>query len=340
MSGWARSAFAAALALGFPSHARPADPAGPAPVRRGPLEARDQWMLAQPRLTLPAMTPDPLGAGETRVSVDVAWGNDFGFERPLASGGPDDFLIDGEHRTLSLDVRRGLTPALTVGVRVPVRWRGGGIMDGVIDWFHEVTGLPGGARALFPTDRLRVEGHDPRRRPVRWEGRPGTGLGNAELMGHWAFWPSARHASSAALVVHAALPTGTGTFAGGGAEAGLQVVAARTLGRSFDVYTGGGGTVYARETVAGIDYAPVRGQGFVALEWRPARRWSIVAEVDASTRLVRNLVRYPGWQGYLRMGAAVDVGRRWRLTGGFEEGIKSQQAATDFGIVAGLSRRF
>jgi hypothetical protein len=227
-----------------------------------------------------------------------------------------------------------------VGARLPLRWRGGGIMDGIIDWFHEVTGLPGGARPLFPSDRLRVEGSDSLRRPVRWEGAPGTGLGDLELLGLWAFRPPARRAFSAALVVRAALPTGTDDFASTGAAVGTQVVSARTLGRAFDVYAGAGAVLQPRRVVAGVEYAPVRGQGFVTLEWRPARRWSIVAEVDASTRLVRNLVSYPGWQSYLRLGAQVDVGERWRLHGGFVEGIRSQQATTDFGIVAGLSRRF
>jgi len=338
MSRWARSACAAALALSFPSAAEPADSRGPTPARRGPLEVRDEWMLAQSRLTLPAMTPDPLAAGQTRVSVDLAWGNDFGWQRRPPS--LTDFLVDGEHRTLSLDVRHGLTPALTVGVRLPLRWRGGGIMDGIIDWFHEVTGLPGGARPLFPTDRLRVEGSDSLQRPVRWEGAPGTRLGGLELLGLWAFRPPARHAWAAALVVRAALPTGTGDFASTGVAAGTQVVSARTLGRAFDVYTGAGAVAQPRRVVAGVEYAPVRGHGFVTLEWRPARRWSIVAEVDASTRLVRSLVRYPGWQSYFRLGAQVDVSERWRLQGGFLEGIGSQQATTDFGIVAGLSRRF
>jgi hypothetical protein len=40
------------------------------------------------------------------------------------------------------------------------------------------------------------------------------------------------------------------------------------------------------------------------------------------------------------MGAAVDVSERWRVHGGFVEGLVNQNATTDFGIVMGLSRRF
>ena len=341
MNQRARAGAAAALVLAFARAAAPAEATpAPPPARRGPFEARDEWLLAQPRLTLPAMSPDGLPAGHMRVSLDLAWGSDFGWQRAPSLRGPADFLVDGEHRTLALDVRRGLTDTVTVGVRLPLRWRGGGFLDGIIDSFHDVTGLPGGGRPLFPPDQLRVEGLDPALRPVRWTGGTGTGAGNAELLGHWAFRPQAAGRWSAALVVRAALPTGSGPFSGTGAETGAQLVAARTLHRAVDLYAGGGGVASARRTVDAIEYARARGQGFVALEWRPARRWSLVAEVDASTRLVRNLVRYPGWQAYFRMGAAVDLSSRWRVHGGFVEGIKSQQATTDFGIVAGVARTF
>jgi hypothetical protein len=341
MNGWVSrvACGSAALALAFAGAAEPAEPAGGAPGRRGPLGGRDEWLLAQPRLSLPAVSPDALPAGQTRVSLDLAWGNDFGWQ-PGPSTDTTDFLVDGEHRTLSLDVRYGLTPTLSVGVRLPLRWRGGGLMDGIIDAFHDVTGLPGGARALFPADRLRVEGRDTLLRPIQWEGGAGTDVGNAELLGHWAFHPAAPGAWAAALVVRAALPTGTGTFAGDGAAAGAQLVAARSLHQSLDLYLGLGGTAQTRPIVGGIEYAPRRGQGFLALEWRPGRRWSLTGEVDASTRLVRNLMSYPAWQSNLRLGAGFDVSERWRLQAGFVEGIKSQHATTDFGVVAGLARTF
>jgi hypothetical protein len=344
MSRGPRAAAAALLALAAAPAARAADPAPVVPasdvsaVRRGPLEIRDEWLLAQPRLTLPALSPDPLPAGKTRLAVDFAWGSDFGWQ-PGMLADTTDFLVDGEHRTLGFDLRHGLTRSLTVGLRLPVQWRGGGMMDGIIDWFHRVTGLPGGGRPIFPVDRLRVEWRGARR-TVRWDTGAGTGLGDTELSGQWAFWRGGPDAAAAALVVRAALPTGTGPFAGGGVDGGVQLVSAWPLHRAVDLYSGVGGTVYSDPTVDGLEYAQWRGHGFLALEWRPGRRWSLGAEVEFSTRLVENLPRYPGWQGYLQLGAVVDVSERWRVHGGFVEGIKNQQATTDFGVVAGFARRF
>jgi hypothetical protein len=337
MTGAARCA-AAGLLLSAAT-ARAAEVTGAAPARRGPLEIRDEWLLAQPRLTLPALSPDPLPDGETRVGLDLSWGSDFGWQ---ASGVPSqrtDYLVDGEHRTVTVDVRHGLTPSVTVGARVPVHWRGGGVMDGLIDWFHDATGLPDGARPAFPEDRLRVEWIGATRRRERWDAQAGSGLGNLELMGQWAFHRRTE-GWTAALAARTTLPTGTDAFAGNGVEGGAQLVTARPLGRAFDLYAGAGATAHATGVLAGVEYAPVQGHGFMAVEWRPARWCSLTVSLDASTRLVENLPRYPSWQGYFRMGTAMDLSPHWRIQGGFVEGIKSLHATTDFGIVAGITRAF
>jgi uncharacterized protein DUF3187 len=308
-------------------------------ARRGPLEIRDEWLLAQPRLTLPALSPDPLADGQTRLALDLAWGSDFGWQPSDPASRRTAYLVDGEHRTVTVDVRHGLTPSLTVGVRVPVHWRGGGVMDGLIDWFHDRTGLPDGARPAFPADRLRVEWAGETRRTQRWDADAGAGVGNLELIGHWAFRRRAE-GWTAAVASRATLPTGTGAFGGNGPEAGAQLVTAHPLGGAFDLYAGGGATVHATGMLAGVEYAPVRGHGFMAFEWRPARWCSVTVELDASTRLVDNLPHYPSWQSYFRMGTAMDLAPGWRLEGGFVEGLKNQRATTDFGIVAGISRAF
>src|SRR5687768_2940863 len=89
---------------------------------RGPLETREEWLLAQPHLTLPALSPDPLPPGATRVRLDVDWGNDFGW-RSRTRGDLRDlrFIVDGEHHTAAVEVTRGITPALTLGARLPLQ---------------------------------------------------------------------------------------------------------------------------------------------------------------------------------------------------------------------------
>src|SRR4029079_10509904 len=168
-------------------------------------------LLAQPRLTLPSISPDCLPKGRTDLRLDLDWGNDFGWNQDAPGEAPRDrrFLVDGEHRTLALQARRGLRQGLDLSVRLPVEWRGGGVLDGVIDWFHRVTGFPGNGRNSFLSDGLRVTGRDESRQTVEWSGE-GMGLGRLELQARRPAFGAGSSAARAAFVGTLALPTATG----------------------------------------------------------------------------------------------------------------------------------
>jgi hypothetical protein len=313
----------------------------PPPERRGPIESRDEFLLAQPRLTLPAVSPDVLERGETRWRLAADWGNDFGYlQRRQGDVRFTLFFVDGEHRSAAISVSHGLGDRLTAGARVPVLWRGGGVLDGLIDGWHRLTHLPDSNRPLFPRDVLRVSALDPSLRPLAWTGGAGSALGNAELSLRRALGGASTGGGgwSTALVARLQLPTATGSFGGGGVQAGGQLVGARGLGRRADVYLGLGGTAAGGGRQQGLEYSRLRPAGFLALEWRPWSAVSLLAEGNAAGRLVRGVERFPGVHLTLKMGARVDVARGWRLEAGFTEGLKEVSATTDFGVMVGLER--
>ncbi len=323
--------FAALLALAGARAGRAEDP------RRGPFEFRDEWLLVQTRLSLPALSLDVVGRGRTQVRLEGAWGNDFGW-RPAATEGQDPrFLIDGEHRSLALFVSHGLGRRLAVEARLPLLWRGPGVLDGVIDWWHGATGLPDNGRPLFPTDRFVGQGRDQESRPVRWAGRPGTGLGNSELAVRSSFGKRGGWDFAAAL--RATLPTATGSFAAATPDLGLQVAAAHPLGTRADASVGVGGVRFAETGHDGLRYPRLRAQGFVAFEARPFRGVSVVLQTDLASRLVDDLDSYPGLTAYLSFGLKADVGQGYRLGLAVIEGLIGLQGTTDFGLSLGITKR-
>jgi hypothetical protein len=328
------------LVLALQSVHGSAAPSAPARTRRGPIESRDEFLLAQPRLTLPAVAPDALGRGRTRVRISGDWGNDFGY-RVGGAGGRQRllYLVDGEHRSGSVQVSRGLSDGVTVEARLPVLWRGGGVMDGLIEGWHRLLGLPDGNRTQFPRDRLVVRALDGELTNLRWPDGAGSGLGGLELGTRWS---SASRAAgwTGALYGRVQLPTATGGFGGSGVQVGAQAVAARTVGRAADLYLGAGVTVAPSSSDGEIEYAVTRPQGFVSFEWRPWRPVSLLAEASAAGRLVDNVESFPGLHVILRMGAKVDIAHGWRIEGGFTEGLKPLSATTDFGVLLGLERTF
>ena len=330
---------ATAPAVPAPASAPAPPPAVPSPRRTGPIESRDEFLLAQPRLTLPAVSPDVLERGETRIRLAADWGSDFGYrQRRQGDVRYVLYFVDGEHRSLSLSVDHGLGDRLTAGARLPVFWRGGGVLDGLIDAWHRFTHLPDSNRPLFPRDILRVRALDEGLGPVPWTGTEGAALGNAELSLRWALGAPGGPGWTTALVGRLQLPTATGSYEGGGVQAGGQLVAAHGLGGSADVYLGLGGTAGGGGAQQGLDYAPLRPSGFLAFEWRPASAVSLLAEANAGGRLIRGVEEFPGLHLTLKVGARVEVARGWCLEAGFTEGLKEVSATTDFGVMVGLQR--
>jgi len=334
---------AAVLALAL---AAPAAAEDQGASRHGPFEWREKWLLAQPRLTLPPLSPDTLGDGVTVVRLDLDWGNDLGWSQPSPGEGSRErrFLVDGEHRSLGVEIRHGLGERLDVGLSVPIEWRGGGVLDGVIDWFHGFTrrlGLPDNGRRSFARGLLRVEGRDEAGESLAWDGRRGAGLGRVEALGRWSPRPARAGArGGVALVARLALPSGSGPFDAKGLAVGGQLVAARPLGTAWEAYLGVGGTLEGDDRRGDVRYRRARAQGFLTAERRFGRRWSAVAQTAAASRLVTNLARYPALEWYLSLGARLNLDSGTTIEAAFTENIANQQATTDFGVQIGVSRRF
>ena len=121
------------------------------PAGRGPIEIRDDHLLAQGRLTLPAVAPWTVPAGRWSIEASVLWSNSFSWTQDVPGEKPAErlFLLDGETLTVATTLRRGLGPHLDIGLRVPLKHRGGGVLDGFIDAWHRLLRLLQHRQRLF-----------------------------------------------------------------------------------------------------------------------------------------------------------------------------------------------
>ena len=311
---------------------------------RGPVEIRDEWLLAQPKMTLPAVSPDAVPRGEWHIRFHIDRGNDFGWDQSGPPEAPTDrrFLVDGEHQTTELNVRYGLRDKLSLGVRVPIYWRGGGFMDDPIDWFHDAgqgIGLLDNGRPFFRTDQYRVNGRDAAGNPISWDDKRGAALGNIELEAHWnVVRPCCRTDWRAAWILRLALPTGGDPY-DSGFDVGTQFVVAKSLGHRWDIYAGVGGTWFSDTELDGVQYKPFRVHGFFALEFALSEKASLIVETNAASRLVTNFANYPAESWYINAEFRLDITRciEWEI--GFTENLVDQQGTIDFGGWTGLTIR-
>jgi len=314
----------------------------PADVPRGPAEIRDGQLLAQPRLTLPALSPRTVGRGRWELRVSALWSNSFSWTQDVPGENPQDrsFLLDGETGDVELALRRGLGANVDVGLHVTALGRGGGVLDGFIDAWHRLTGFDNGNRPDFLRNAFRIEGRTTAGAAFSWNDAPGWGLGDMELDARWRVADGGRDRPSVALAFRVVLPTSTGPYSGGGGfGAAGQVAVQFPLGRRFDLYTGLGVTAQDEAPVHGIEYEPARIHSYAALEWRVARPLSLLVETNAASRLVANIESYPGTHWIVNFGGRLDVGSRARLDVFLTENIVSQQTTTDFAIYTAVTLR-
>lgn len=310
-------------------------------ARRGPLDIRDEHLLAQPRLTLPAVSPHTTAAGRVVLDMGILWSNSFSWTQDIPGEEPGErhFLVDGEALTLAPALRFGVSENLDVGLRVPIRHRGGGSLDRFIDAWHRLLNLEDGARPEFHRDAFRVEGATTDKRHFSWNGREGGGLGDAEMDLRWRARNGGPEGVSLALVVRLSLPTGTGPFEGQGVGGGAQLAAGVPLGRTWDLYTGVGVTVQGTGPVQLVKYQSGRVHGFAAVEWRAWERASLLVETNAASRLVTNVSLYPGVHWLINAEARIDLTPTVRLDLGLTENLMHQQATTDLAFYFGLGWR-
>jgi hypothetical protein len=331
---------ALAISLLAPPAAR-ADEPPPESRRRGPLEIEDGHLLAQPRLTLSATSPWTLRRGEWSFEGTVLWSNSFSWTQDEPGENPKTrvFLIDGETATFTARVRYGLGDRTQVGLIVPVVHRGGGVLDGMIDTWHRWFGFEDGSRPLFLRDAYRASGQTTGGGEFSWTDLPGTGLGNVQAEVRWRALDGGDRGPSLALAARLALPTATGPFDGHGLGGAGQLLLGVPLGPRADLYAGAGLIVQDPGPVLGLRYQTARAHGFLAFEWRPWSRVSLVLETDVASRLVSNVEQYPGLHWMLDTGTRLDLGSRMRLDVGLVENIVDQQCTTDVALYFALGVR-
>ena len=99
---------------------------------------------------LPARLP---GAGETRVAATLNWANAAAVETTDRY----DYTLDAELRELRFRVEYALGPSFAAFMELPWREVSGGSLDGFVEDWHDLFGLPDGSRGKLPRNQLLVE---------------------------------------------------------------------------------------------------------------------------------------------------------------------------------------
>lgn len=273
-----------------------------------------------------------LADGETEARATLNWSNEF-YDR--ASGG-EALLLDAESQRLTLAMRYGFANGWEGAIDLPIINSDGGMLDGLIENWHDAFGLPNGDRQLRPRDQYRIQ-YQRNGQTVLLRTIGNSGVGDLRL--------SAGKAISSTLVLRGLLqlPTGdadtlTGGHIGGAlwAEYTMPITAS---GRTQVVWSLGG-SVAETSGALGAQQQPALGIGGAALTIGLTERLDALVEINSNSKLYRDSGQAP----LSHAAAVVQFGGRYTLGGtrfefaAIEDG--SVNASPDFGFHFALSRRW
>jgi len=125
----------------------------PSVADAGPFLTRNQNPLLA-LYGLPSPLPARLAdAGSGRVAGLINWGN----SAKLENASDPTFTLDAEVVEFRLDVEYALSPTISLRAELPWRQVSGGSLDGFIDDWHHIFGLPTGSRERLPQDQFLID---------------------------------------------------------------------------------------------------------------------------------------------------------------------------------------
>lgn len=280
---------------------------------------------------LPARLP-PSGGG--RVAGVINWGNS---EREDFSADRNDTL-DAETFEVRLHADHALTDRFALHAELPWRRVSGGSLDGFIDDWHGVFGLPGGSRRRLPEDQLLIEFERGGAALLRID-ESTSGIGDIPVALGYQLHTSDSSALSTWLTVKA--PTGSADeLTGSGAVDVAATLAGQTqLNEHWQLF--------GQASVAWLgegDLLPELQESFAwtlmgGLTWNAWRALDLTAQFEANSRLYDLRSELDGDAIVLTLGGTWRTEGGWRYDVGVSEDLQAG-ASPDIVFIFAVARAY
>ena len=256
---------------------------------REPISLRNMRPYDLLGLQFAPETPDALRSKESRFSLQ------FDISNNLLAPDPRHGAVvieDNEMQRLNFRWRRGIGGNLETEVAIPLLWRNGGVLDGILSAYHGLIGFKGNqddnpaGRESFRKYQSRLQLADSNGNVLIDQGSA-FGIGDLTLTLKKVFNSRTERAATA-LRFGLKIPTGNSKrlLGSGAADIGVSFDGRYRIGRDFTLYFNIGGVLTGRTSAVPNRESGV-GEGFLGLEYHPNRRDSFFAQIDSQSPFLR-----------------------------------------------------
>lgn len=298
-----------------------------------PFPARDLNPLLA-GFGLPSTLPARMPGESWSMAMDLNWASTSLAQR----AGAEQLIVDAEIREARLTLGHALPAGFVAQLQVPYRYTGGGVLDDAIDGWHDLFGLPEGARATMPTDRIRIA--YARNGSVLFDVNSSTS-GLADISLDVGRSLHATTAGSVAAWMSIKLPTGDADrFTGSGAtDVSVAVAGERLLGKGWSVFGQAGVTWLGEGERLPAQQRDFAWSGLAGIGWRAWRGLSLKAQLDAHSAVFEQAdLEFLGDALVLTVGGDYRFASGWQLNVAVSEDI-AVESSSDVVFVFGLKKR-
>ena len=269
---------------------------------RAPISMRDQFPAALIHSLGELQSPQTIPTGDIELQTDFTWSNTFAWKR-------DHYLFDGETRVAQFEINRGFSPTLELGIAAGIVWRGGGVLDDVIENWHDFFNLPQGNRTHFAQDQILFESLGSNGADFDYQ-ESGIEFSNTLLKAKQKLSQNGS-AWQYAVAGELTLPTGT-DFQQEGLNVGIGAFAERDY--DWGTVSRGAWAVYlGDQSFAGIEYVHVSPQLFAQAAFLCTDSLALHLGVYGRGPLLKNLTGFPDYVMYLDTGVSYRISDQTRI---------------------------
>ena len=243
-------------------------------VGLGPLLLSSQSPVNVLQLTPTPMPPVTIGRGRLAIGALENWNNYFDVD----PGGR--YIIDAERLSLTLGAAYGVTDRIDLSVSQPVAYRGGGILDGFIEWFESRLGVPNEERRRYPRNQFLVLIHGEDGKTYKLTGdASGWSLEDGTVSARYQITRGSDSTPAILAGIAVKLPTGreNALQSSGGVDIEGGVSAGQRLGR-FNLYGAANLMEHERSDFLGIRLRRTQWSAMAAVEYRASTRTSYLLQ--------------------------------------------------------------
>ena len=205
----------------------------------------------------------------------------------VQNGSDESLLLDGQTDTLAMSLRYGFAPGWDVEAFLPWRHHSGGFTDQLISDWHRIFGLPDGNRSDYPIDALRYELLQGDHQAQLTQSA--SGLGDIELSVSRTIADLDGGQLAASVGIKTASGDDSEWLGSGEADVFALLRFSGPQRGDWPIWWHGqiGGTRAGETDLLGAQQRRSLWFAGLSVEWRFAQSWSVLAQVDAHSALLR-----------------------------------------------------